>query len=88
MWGSSKVSAPSIWRKPGEDVYQTMIYLYDGWVREIFCEVGYSFDPEFGQAILKGSKLQFTALQDGLIRATTEAGSILLSPRGRSIVGR
>jgi len=33
-------------------LYDTVIYCYDGYLREQFCERGYEQDPEFGEMIL------------------------------------
>lgn len=62
--------------------YQTMIYYYDGWVRELFCEEGLNFAPEDGTPVIKTTSLSFTALENGLIKAEAGSGSLLISPRG------
>ena len=67
--------------------FETLIYLYEGWINELYCEVGYAFGPEFGTQILKAERLDFEALENGLIKATTSAGSIVISPRSRMAVG-
>ena len=32
--------------------YETIIYAHEGYLREMFCEAGYSLAPEFGEEIL------------------------------------
>lgn len=72
----------------GEYTFQTLIYYYDGWIREMFCEVGYYFEPEFGQQILRASELTFSTPYKGIIQATTAAGSIMIAPRSQLAIGR
>ena len=33
-------------------VYDTLVYCYDGYLREMFCERGFEQEPEFGEKIL------------------------------------
>lgn len=61
--------------------YRTVIYYYDGWVRELFSEAGLALAPEDGVAVIKTDSLAFEQLQDGLIKAAAGAGSLLISPR-------
>lgn len=35
-----------------ETIYETIVYCYDGYLRELFMEEGLSMDPEFGEKIL------------------------------------
>jgi hypothetical protein len=68
----------------GDTTYETLIYLHDGWVRELFYETGFEFYPEHGTPIIETNLLYFEEISNGLIRATTEYGSLLISPRSTS----
>lgn len=71
----------------GERTYQTMIYLADGWIYELFCEKGLQFHPADGSKILQAQSLEFDYLTDsGLLQITcTDTNnrplSLLLLPR-------
>lgn len=43
----------------GDSVYHTMIYCYDGWIRELYCEKGLEFTPDAGIKILPAQSLDF-----------------------------
>ena len=62
--------------------FQTLIYFYNGWIYELFTEAGFYFYPEDGTRVVRAGGLEFTELQDGLIKASTDAGSLILSLRG------
>ncbi|NLF79900.1 MAG: DUF4860 domain-containing protein [Clostridia bacterium] len=52
----------------GDSVYHTMIYCYDGWIRELYCEKGLQFTPDAGMKILPAQSLDFeNNAQTGLI---------------------
>ena len=60
----------------------TYIYLYNGWVRELFHEKGLDdFAPEDGVPIIRAGSLDFEVIENGLIRVSTEYGSTLIFPR-------
>lgn len=59
--------------------YQTLLYCYDGALRELYIERGADFPPEDGFAILPLEKLSLTE-QDGLIQITVrDAGGSVFS---------
>ena len=65
--------------------YQTMIYLYDGWVRELFTELGYEFNLEFGEPVARAESLFFETIENGLIKATVNGSeSIFIFPRSKN----
>jgi hypothetical protein len=66
----------------GELQYQTAIYHYDGWVYELFYEKGYDFSPEDGVQIMEIDDLRFEEYERGLIKVSSGANSMLVSPRG------
>ena len=47
--------------------YVTYIYYYDGYVRELFVEEGYEFDPEDGLSVLAVNRLVFDYLGPHLL---------------------
>lgn len=57
--------------------YKTLIYCYDGYVRELFFEEGLSFHPDDGQKIVPAESLKVTALAGNLIQleCTSETGN-------------
>lgn len=61
--------------------YHTAIYLDDGWVRELFCEVGLEFLPEDGMPVIEVESLDFEQLDNGLIKVRVNSGSLLILPR-------
>ena len=49
-------------------IYNTMIYCYDGWIRELYCEKGLEFAPDAGIKVLPAKNLDFSFdPQTGLI---------------------
>jgi len=64
-----------------ESEFVTYIYHYDGWVYELFHEKGLVFLPEDGRPIIKSDSLSFEVTDSGLIRISTDFGSLLISLR-------
>ena len=62
-------------------VFLTLIYHYNGSVRELFFEAGYEYPPGSGAEIMKCGPLDFAELENGLIKATTGGESILIQRR-------
>lgn len=57
--------------------YTTMVYCYDGYVRELFTGEGMeNFDPESGEAVMAAQALRFAINDEGLlkIQATDSGG--------------
>jgi hypothetical protein len=55
----------------GDLTYHTMIYCYDGWLRELYCEKGLEFLPEDGMKVLPVQRLDYQEDADsGLIKIT------------------
>jgi len=67
----------------GGKAYQTMVYLHDGYIRELFCEVGLSFMPEQGTPMMKAETFSLRERKHGVIEVATDAGSLLVYPRSR-----
>ena len=61
--------------------YRTVIYHYDGWVYELFSEIGYDFIPEDGVKIFAIDSLSFAEAEYGMIKVTAGERSLLISPR-------
>lgn len=60
--------------------YRTVIYLYDGWVRELFSEEGLEFSPEDGTPVIEAETLAFEWL-DNALQTTVNAEQLLVLPR-------
>lgn len=64
--------------------YQTMIYLYDGWVRELYSEAGLEFYPEDGVAVIQADSMDFEQFDRGLIKVEVGSENLLVFPRAGS----
>ena len=64
--------------------YQTRIYLYDGWVCELFSELGLEFYPDAGMQIMKAEFLDFENLENGLVKVTVDSESMIVFPRSKN----
>ena len=67
--------------------YQTVIYHYKGWVYELFSEIGDEFLPEDGIKIMQINDLTFEEQGYGLIKASSGARTLLISPRSEATQG-
>ena len=65
----------------GPTTYRTMVYFYDGWVYELFSETDLDFLPQDGEQVIKIDTLSFEALDHGLIKVSSGASNLLISPR-------
>ena len=65
----------------GDYNFRTAIYHYDGWLYELFSQVGLEFSPADGTRIVMVDNLSFETVNDRLFRATAGDKSLLLSPR-------
>ena len=61
--------------------FVTIIYLYDGWVREHFHELGRDVRLGDGVPIIDVDALDFEAIDSGLIRVSTNHGDMIILPR-------
>lgn len=61
-----------------EDGYTTLLYCYDGQLRELYAEETLTFAPEDGTALLPLDDLT-VALEDGFLTITTTSGDIISS---------
>lgn len=74
----------------GEDIegyrYETLVYCYDGYLRELFVEAGLEMDLEFGELILPVQALSLahegTHIRAGLTFEDGETRSLILALRG------
>ena len=56
--------------------YETILYVYDGQLRELLCEQGWELEPEDGEVIADAQSLMVAEIADGLLRLTyTDGGS-------------
>ncbi|MCL2604966.1 MAG: DUF4860 domain-containing protein [Defluviitaleaceae bacterium] len=68
----------------GDTKYVTRIYVYEGWIYELFSEYGLEMLPENGTPILEAPSLSFAQTGNGMIRVTAGLGSVLIYPRSGS----
>lgn len=55
--------------------YETILYVYDGQLREMLCEQGWEPEPEGGEAITEARSLTVEEPTDGLLRLTFTDGN-------------
>ena len=63
--------------------YQTAIYHYDGWIRELFFEARFDFLPRDGTRVVRSESLMLEQYENGLIKVTAGPESVYIFPRGR-----
>jgi len=63
-------------------MFRTAIYLYDGWVRELFSDIELDLPPASGVPIMQLDDLLFEEIEYGLIRVSSGTRSLLIYPRG------
>ena len=61
--------------------YRTIIYHYDGWIRELTSEKDLDFEPLDGAQVMKLEKLSFAEQEYGMIKIAAGGLSLLVSPR-------
>jgi len=82
------VSALSLVEEVGGRNFVTLIYYHEGWLNELFHEVGFDyFAPGDGIPIIRVDSLRFDMIDDSLIRITTDKESLLITPRSSSWIG-
>lgn len=59
--------------------YQTVIYSYDGYMRELFAEKGAGLRPEDGIEIVKASELTFRQVDQRLIQASAAEETMFIA---------
>jgi hypothetical protein len=64
--------------------FRTVVYQYDGWVYELFSEVGLEFDPLDGVRIMELDSLMFEELCDGMIKISAGEHSLIIFPRSNT----
>ena len=70
-----------LYEESGGTVYETILYVYDGYLMEMLCEKDKEPDPEFGETVSPALALTVTELGDGLVRLT------LTQPDGQALAG-
>lgn len=48
--------------REGDTSYETVLYVYDGWLRELFYETGYELEPQDGERITEARNLSVRAV--------------------------
>lgn len=54
--------------------YETILYVHDGWLKELLCERGWELEPEDGQAITPARGLEAALTEEGLLRLAYTGG--------------
>ena len=69
--------------------FVTLIYYYNGWVRELFHEIGFEFEPADGIPLFQidAPGLMFEWLDGGLLRVSTAHDTMLIFPRSAEDFG-
>lgn len=62
------------------ECYITRVYLWDGYIRELYCEADASMEPGDGEKVLPAGMLSLS-LKDGILTVETEGGQLRLSLR-------
>ena len=58
-------------------VYETILYVYDGSLRELLCERGWELEPEDGEVVTPAQGMALSEPSEGILRvAYTEAGGV------------
>ena len=77
----NEISAIFLEESLEERTFITLIYLYNGWVHELFHEKGLDFLPEQGIPIIEVDSLRFESDGKTLIHAITDYGSLVINLR-------
>ena len=72
----------------GGNMFQTVLYTYDGWLRELFGSAGMSFRSADGLPLLELDHLEFTQLYGGIISVTSGDMNLLISQRSQVRIPR
>jgi len=66
----------------GQTQYKTVVYHYNGWVYELFCEADLEFRPEDGAQIIRIENLTFEDTDNGSIIVSSGGNNLIIFPRG------
>ena len=72
----------------GGGMFQTVIYYYDGWLRELFRSAEIEFRAADGVPLLEVEHLEFRQLDGGIISVTSGDMNLLISPRSMTGIPR
>ena len=72
----------------GGNQFQTVLYTYDGWLRELFGSAGMSFRLADGLPLLELDHLEFVQLESGIISVTSGDMNLLISQRSQTGIPR
>ena len=72
----------------GGNMFETVLYSYDGWFRELFRSVGVEFRSSDGLPLLELDSLEFVWFDNGIISVTSGDMNLLISPRSRVLISR
>ncbi|MCL1807191.1 MAG: DUF4860 domain-containing protein [Oscillospiraceae bacterium] len=69
----------------GDDVYRTVIYHYEGWLRELFFDAVLTLPAGSGAPIVQVESLRFEEWPGGLVSVMAGSDQLLLTPRSGAI---
>ena len=59
-----------LYQEYDDESYETILYVYDGYLMEMLCETEWELDPEFGEIITEARDLAVDQPAPGLLRLT------------------
>ena len=65
----------------GDTEFRTAIYIYDGWLLELFSEKALTFSPDSGTRITQINNMTFKETDNGMIEVSLGSSRLLLLPR-------
>jgi len=66
----------------GDRHFQTIIFYEDGWLLELFSEKGFGLNRSDGSRVLRVPKLEFEAIEYGLIKVKAGNRTLFIYPLG------
>ena len=72
----------------GGNVFETVLYSYDGWFRELFRSAAVEFNSADGLPLLELDRLEFVQLGNGIISVTSGDMNLLISQRSQILIPR
>jgi len=69
----------------GDTDYRTAIYVYDGWLHELFSETALDFSPQSGRRIVQADNMSFNETDNGLIEISIGNKKLVLYPRASGV---
>jgi len=75
------IPALFIYERIGDSDFRTAIYIYEGWLCELYSRADLNFSPGDGDRIMQINSLGFRDTGEGIIEVTVDNKKLFLSPR-------